>query len=338
MANPVSQGEIRGSLRCPDTAGGRVPVEGDNEEVPLAYPPCLAETFQGKDPSSVREPLFTAGRIARLTQSCISHHHRRCNAVTPSRLMIHRGEKRLWLQVFHGLRCETFYIGPPTWVEKQRVVAAFWPLQLFLEANPDDQMRGLGSDREVNDAWRLTPTGCSYWRRIMGPEVLTVLNYVDHIWKKPSHRTSMAMPNTTIIRTLETNLPEPLTRNDAMMPWYDLHQPPIDRAVRERQKELLQYLAAGMQFFQRMIKNPDCPLWQAPEDSLGLEDALEEGDKCALPLGPTIADKYFRWRSILCESDLWRAERRAESVWNFQWRWPTVTRRVLMSDEAYPSS
>ncbi|GKT88228.1 hypothetical protein Ct61P_06078 [Colletotrichum tofieldiae] len=172
-------------------------------------------------------------------------------------------------------------------------MAALWALQLFLEANPNDLMRGLGQDREANDTWRLTPTGCSHWRRIMGPEILTVLDYVDHIRKKPSRRTSTAMLNITIMRTLETSLPEPLTRNDAPMPWPDLHQPPTDGAMRERQERLLQQPAAGMQFVQRMFKNPDCPLWQAPDDlfrnvgfaiwdrsklvRLGLENALEEG-------------------------------------------------------------
>lgn len=90
-------------------------------------------------PSVLRSMLATATKISSLAESCLADFMRRCLAQRPSHLVNKTmpGVSQLWhlksiWHEFPGQAYQPHSSGPPSWLERQRAMRAFWSLQLYL--------------------------------------------------------------------------------------------------------------------------------------------------------------------------------------------------------------
>lgn len=90
-----------------------------------------------QSPSAIRSVLAAATKISLLTSCCLAEHMRRCLALRPSHAVdtTWRGGPSEWTSFLAGpgVPYTPHSSGSPSWLERQRVVRAFWSLQLYLD-------------------------------------------------------------------------------------------------------------------------------------------------------------------------------------------------------------
>lgn len=87
--------------------------------------------------AAVRYLLATAENVHAWSHACLDHMIRKTMEMRPSTL-INEGTGRTSREIFetaerHSNDYVPQYTGPPSWVEEQRMIKAFWRLQFFLE-------------------------------------------------------------------------------------------------------------------------------------------------------------------------------------------------------------
>ncbi|KAK1589892.1 uncharacterized protein LY79DRAFT_556023 [Colletotrichum navitas] len=301
------------------------PAADDKEYFPLAPP--LSQTCSGeKELGGVRKLLLIARRIACLTSLCIASYRERCLSITPS----HRTERggsscgmtsKPWEERSDGIPYRPRDVGPPTWIEEQRVMRGLWRLQVFHElktASSEDRTRW--SERDKREAADMTPED---FFDVWGPqleELLTVVDFVREYTTKPEERFAL--------QDCDMRLPDPPTGNGSAPSWPVLCQaPPTDAWPGWTRR--LNTPPTAWAFFGHLHTNPRSPIrgvefW--PFRKLGL--AIWGREKLAKleltnpagvaaskgPLGSR-EDLEFTWRSLLPDDYLVRLEQRLEEDW-----------------------
>ncbi|KAH7419224.1 hypothetical protein BKA64DRAFT_11151 [Cadophora sp. MPI-SDFR-AT-0126] len=132
---------------------GEMPVWSFNTLLERFVRPTMVFNNPPESPCSIPTPtscpfsvLGTAGRMYFLTQSCLEYYLERLRVVQPrlQRPVDQRFDYEApygpyemmvpgWLREVDGVFYETPRMGPPSWIEQQVVLRAFWRLQLLYE-------------------------------------------------------------------------------------------------------------------------------------------------------------------------------------------------------------
>lgn len=100
--------------------------------------------------AAVRSLLTTADNVHNWSHACLEHLIRISMELRPSTL-IKNGEGRTRREEFENAESRKDYLpqdtGPPSWVEEQRMIKAFWQLQFFLE------LQGAGRKGHLSTNW-----------------------------------------------------------------------------------------------------------------------------------------------------------------------------------------
>ncbi|EFQ31464.1 hypothetical protein CGRA01v4_11055 [Colletotrichum graminicola] len=301
------------------------PAADDKEYFPLSPP--LSQICSGeKELGAVRKLLLIVRRIACLTSLCIASYRERCLSITPSHKTEREGSSygiasKPWEERSDGTPYRPRDVGPPAWIEEQRVVRGLWRLQVFHELKTALSEDGTGwSERDKREAADMTLEDLfNGW----GPqleEVLTVVDFVREYTIKPEERLA--------VQGCDVRLPDPQTDNGSAPSWPVLCQaPPMDAWPGWTRR--LNAPPTAWAFFVHLRTNPRSPIrgvefW--PFRKLGL--AIWGREKLAKleltnpagvagskgPLGSR-EDVEFTWRSLLPNDYLVRLEQRLEEDW-----------------------
>ncbi|KAK2020523.1 hypothetical protein LX32DRAFT_669148 [Colletotrichum zoysiae] len=314
------------------------PAADDHDYFPSSPP--LGQVCGGE--KELRRVLLVARRIACLTPICIAGYRERCLSITPS----HRTEcgggssqgaaSKPWKERFEGTPYRPQDVGPPTWIEEQRVVRGLWRLQVFHElktALSEDRTGWPEEDRQR--AADVTPEDLfDGWRQQL-EELLTVVDFVRERMTKPGEGFA--------IRDRDMRLPNPPAGDDddAAPSWPVLRQPPLVDAWPGWARRL-NAPAAAWAFFSHLHTNPRSPIrgvefW--PFRRLGLaiwgreklaKLELTNPAGLAASKGPLRSrkDVEFTWRSLLPGEYLVRLEQGLEEDWQ------NAGRRTLSNHDA----
>ncbi|KAK1997338.1 hypothetical protein LX36DRAFT_657637 [Colletotrichum falcatum] len=301
------------------------PLEDDKEYFPSAPP--IGQTCSGEEGlGGVRRLLLIARRIACLTPFCIASYREACLSIKPS----HRTERedssygitsKPWREHFEGAPYRPQDVGPPTWIEEQRVMRGLWRLQVF-----DELKRALSADRtgwselDKQQAADMTPKDLFDGWRPQLEELITVVDFVREYTTKPGERLT--------IRDCDMRLPDPPTDDGSVPSWPSSSQaPPADAWPGWSRR--LNAPPAAWAFFSHLRANPQSPIrgvefW--PFRKLGL--AIWGREKLARleltnPAGVSASkgplrsrrDVEFTWRSLLPDEYLARLEQGLEEDW-----------------------
>lgn len=292
---PTLEAFVEKYTRCRD--------DRDSKLVPEA--PSLADTLRDQPPHLVRGVLLTARRISCLTWACLEYYRASGSSATPS----HQGDRPLggdgfinrkpWRQEFlPGKPYKPQPLGPPCWMEEQRVMRAFWRLQLVIE------LKRAASEKRLD--WALEDGKMEMSPEILfapwtwqEEEFLTVVDFIDHF-----HGGS-------ILTQQRHGLPPPPANYASASEWQD---PPVPGVIDERwsREQLSKGQPPCWSFYWIKIRAVStspirgCPFW--PYRKLGL--AIWEEDKLeALGLSPWTrvtgkrqwGNPVFTWRSLLSQ-------------------------------------
>ncbi|KAK2051687.1 hypothetical protein LY76DRAFT_673941 [Colletotrichum caudatum] len=300
------------------------PAADDDEYFPSSPP--LGRVRGGE--KELRRVLSIARRIACLTPICIAAYRERCLSITPS----HKTERggppqgsasKPWTDRFEGAPYRPQDVGPPTWIEEQRVVRGLWRLQVFHELKTAlSEGRTGWPDEDKQRAAGMTPEDLFDGWRPQLEELLTVADFVRGYTAGPGVEEGFA------VRDRDMRLPNPPAGDDEAPSWPVLCQPPPTDAWPGWARRL-NAPAAAWAFFSYLHASPRSPIrgvefW--PFRRLGL--AVWGREKLARleltnPAGSAASrgplrgreDVEFTWRSLLPGEYLVRLEQGLEEDW-----------------------
>ncbi|KAF6810926.1 hypothetical protein CPLU01_15206 [Colletotrichum plurivorum] len=291
---PSLEAFVERYTRCRDDRGSRF--------VPA---PSLSHTLRDQPPHLVRGVLLTARRICCLTWACLDFYRDSWSSVTPSHVDVAfgwgAGYQKPWRQeVPPGKPYNPQPLGPPCWMEEQRVMRGFWRLQLLID------LKRAASEKRLD--WALEEVQLEISPEILfapwtwqEEEFLTVVDFIDHF-----HGGSILTVRCHCLTAPPANYASASEWQDPAVPGV------IDR--RWSREEISKGRPPCWGFYWVNLRHTPfspirgCPFW--PYRQLGL--AIWEGDKLeALELAPrafTLPRKpsswgnpVFTWRSLLSQ-------------------------------------
>ncbi|CCF41918.1 hypothetical protein CH063_02711 [Colletotrichum higginsianum] len=294
---------------------------GKDSSLNLAAP-SLARSLRGQPPQLVRGILLTARRICCLAWACLEHYRGQWSSVTPAHLergfAWGAGGEKPWRQVPPpGKPYKLQPVGPPCWMEEQRVMRGFWRLQLLID------LKLAVSEGRVD--WALEDS-----QREMSPEILfagwtwqkeeflTVVDFVDRVQGGP------------VLTQGSQRLQAPPPGCKSAKKWQDPALPGVVDPRWSREEISKGRPPCWTFYIVRLLRNPFSPIrgvpfW--PYRQLGLviwdEDKLEALELSYKPyasrgskLPTSSSDQVFTWRSLLSQELIAELQRNMEE--NFQ--------------------
>ncbi|KAL0936354.1 uncharacterized protein CTRU02_208569 [Colletotrichum truncatum] len=154
--------------------------------------PPLPRSFCGEHRHATRSLLSTVRHIIFLASDCLEHYRRRCLSIKPSHLKSRfvwgSGYAKPWREKPLGEPYKPQDIGPPCWVEEQRVMRGFWRLQLLNEmrtAASEGRLRWAVEDDQKEISADTLFLGWNRPRQPKKEEFLTVVDFVNHTQSGP---------------------------------------------------------------------------------------------------------------------------------------------------------
>lgn len=276
---------------------------GHRAALQAPVPPLVSIYKQSPSSSSCSELLTKSRQVAQVTASCLAYFRGRCLVCRPHHSVNHTDSyahsPKPWRERFPTVPYKPLDVGPPSWVEEQRVARALWRLQLLLElkrASADGRLSAWADP----DTARIQTMGIEDlfggWHGQL-EELLTI----DHV-----------------LGLLDFN--EVLKEQGIADPWPDEAMPPLDGDDSDRNHwswaTHLVFSAPGYTDLRHMISHIRSPIRGAPWRpfrELGLT-ILNKEKLMRLELAPRIADspppgahplhwfmgnQYVTWRSLL---------------------------------------
>ncbi|KAI8937701.1 hypothetical protein NX059_005402 [Plenodomus lindquistii] len=137
--------------------------------------------------AAVRSLLATAENVYTWSHVCLQHMIKKSMESRPSTL-ISIGEGRTNQEKFETSESRKDYVpqdtGPPSWVEEQRMIKAFWRLQFFLELQDAGNKGRLGThwpEEEVNVLSKSSPGGFPDVFDFEKQQILTACDFFDAV-------------------------------------------------------------------------------------------------------------------------------------------------------------
>ncbi|RAR00987.1 hypothetical protein DDE82_006878 [Stemphylium lycopersici] len=270
--------------------------------------------------AAVRSLLATAENVHAWSYACLEHLIRKSMELRPSTL-INSGSGRTSREQFENAESRKDYLplytGPPSWVEEQRMMRAFWRLQLFLELQSAGSKGRLGtwwSGQEVEVLSKSSPGSFYDEHDFEREQTLTACEFFDAV-------TSGAIASVVAVHDNAHRLPTIRWIEEAVPKCLCAESPSF-----ERKKDI---------FFQRPENLDAAPMSYRFQHTMSICDQLEDAGPVLLafpfqpwrkygfaiwddkrmsdlgmrdPKGKSFLRNYlkysFRWFSILTEEDL----------------------------------
>ncbi|KAL1999083.1 hypothetical protein VTN02DRAFT_5072 [Thermoascus thermophilus] len=319
--------------------------EGDRHPLPKAIPPSI-----------ICRILSLASKVRRLAHRCIHEMIDRCMALEPSRLLDptcqfrgHGGGSEP-----PGERFQPMDVGPPSWVEEQRVCRAIWRLIMFFELRDavvgtrTKQARWCWPEKDVHrlrtlqydDFWKPSVSACVHQMH----ELKTVAECLFSLTSPAATASTDRYPcflSTTSTTTTTTTPAEKSSRVCSRCPPTFEPKPARERTWGQSEHDLNWSGSPGFHFVVlnlggipqshlryvelRVFRRFGFAIWdwrrmealgflKAPSGNRDEEEEGGEGE--SHPNAPVSeSDAYFRWRSILTEAELEEVKRRRKHYW-----------------------
>ncbi|KAJ0163061.1 hypothetical protein CTA2_3581 [Colletotrichum tanaceti] len=279
--------------------------------------PSLALSLRGQPPQRVRGILLTARRICCLAWACLEHYRSQWSSVTPAHLegdfFWGAGGEKPWRQVPPGKPYKLQPVGPPCWIEEQRVMRGFWRLQLLIDlelAASEGRLDWAPEDGQREVSPEILLAGWTWQKE----EFLTVVDFVDRVRGCP------------ILTQGSRRLPAPPPDCKSAKTWQDPAVPGVEDSNWSQEKSSMTGPPCWTFYILRLLESRHSPVrgvpfW--PYRQLGLAiwdvDKLEALELSHMPyvsrgLRPTtyVSGQIFTWRSLLSQELIAELQRNME--------------------------
>ncbi|EUC28780.1 hypothetical protein COCCADRAFT_40738 [Bipolaris zeicola 26-R-13] len=268
--------------------------------------------------AAVRSLLTTAQNVHAWSHACLEHLIQKSMELRPSTL-IRLWDGRLSWKWYGKAESHGNYVpqytGPPSWVEEQRMVKAFWRIQFFLELQGDDnksRLMNCWAIQEVDVLSRSSPDDFYDMFRFQREQTLTAYDFLGEV-------ISGTIPSVEAVHDDTHGLPK-IRWTEGTVPRWSCAEPPSfgrNKDIFHQGREYLDQTPLSCRFLDMMSQphtEGDSPLFGLSFQPYRRYGFAIWDNKRMADLGmrdPTNTSVFrnrvfysFRWWSILTEEDV----------------------------------